>query len=61
MCMHLQAGSAEGPSDHVRGLARHLLHRVPHTGQTGMCVLSDDLQYASKRRVCTSVLLRMCR
>lgn len=37
----LQAGRAEGPSDHVRGLAGHLLHCMPHTCQTGMCVLTS--------------------
>ncbi len=37
LCHFQQAGGAEGSSDHVRGLAGHLLHRLPHTGQTGVC------------------------
>lgn len=41
MHLILQAGRAEGPSDHVRGLAGHLLHSMPYTCQTGMCVMTN--------------------
>lgn len=37
----LQAGRAEGPSDHVRRLAGHLLHCMPYTCETGMCLMAD--------------------
>lgn len=37
----LQAGRAEGPSDHVRRLAGHLLHCMPYTCKTGMCLMAD--------------------
>lgn len=42
ICVIPQAWCAKGPSDHVRSLAGHLLHCMPHTCETGMCVLNID-------------------
>lgn len=39
-CMFEQAWCAEGPSDHVRSLAGHLLRRLSDSCETGTCVMT---------------------